>query len=411
MPDVICALDGCEEIVPEERLQRGAKYHADGCRKKAAGRRWWRGESNSRSGEPRTLDERVSREKEKLRQTEMRRTLEELTRGAAKRKEYTAAIKEVLTPFEPSEVFPFPEHDTQTTVEWVLPTSDWHVGQRTLIETTEGVYEQTLETTRRQVDKLIQAVSGIFHESRGKHVKRIWMPILGDITEGDSLRPSQLREIQIPVVKQVVEASDLLSYYFRTLLQLPGLEELIIDVIPGNHERTTTKAGNAGLAEHDYVDSYAWLMGAMLSRQFADDPRVSLTNHESFFGLREFGGLRHVFEHGSSIRSSGGSYGGIPFYPIINAARQWESQLGGVDMVFFGHLHIPYRLPLGQQGHIIGNGSLPATSRFVQSRYKVVRRPQQWLIELHREHGVTACRDLYADIDLLQPGEIWDAIR
>lgn len=403
----ICALVGCEAITPRERAARGAKYCSDACRKLNASRRYQQGVSGTRAGEPRTLEEQVENEREKMRQQEMTRTLSELTRGEAKRREYTDAIQSVLKPFQPSKVFPFPEHDTQTTVDWAVQVSDWHVGQKTDLEHTGGMYEQTLEVTRAQVDKLIAALSGIFYEAKGKRVKRLWVPILGDIVEGDSMRPAQLREIELPVVKQTVAGFDLLAYFLRTLLELPGLEELIVDVVGGNHDRTTTKAGNAGLGETDFVDTFAWLVGAMLQRSFEDDPRVSVTNWETFFGRREYAGLRHVFEHGASIRSGGGSYGGIPFYPIVNAARQYESMLGGVDCVWLGHLHTPYHLALGQEGHIIGNGALPATSRFVQSRYKSLRRPQQWLVEFHRQHGVTAFRPLYADINLPKPGEVW----
>ncbi len=396
----ICALAGCDEEVLPNR-----KYSDDECRKKAARRRY---DGKNRAPTD-LLQERLEREKERLRQNELKRTLEVLTRSAAKRQEYTAAITSVLTPFEPSEVFPFPEHDAETTVEWAVEVSDWHIGQMTSLEHTGGMYEQNLEVTRAQVDALIAALSGIFYEAKGKQVKRLWVPILGDIVEGDSMRPAQLREIQMPVVKQTVEGFDLLAYFLRTLLQLPGLEELIVDVVGGNHDRTTTKAGNAGLGETDFVDTFAWLIGSMLERSFENDPRVHITNWETFFGTREFAGLKHVFEHGASIRSGGGSYGGIPFYPIVNAARQYESMLGGVDCVWLGHLHTPYHIPLGQEGHIIGNGALPATSRFVQSRYKALRRPQQWLVEFHHKYGATAFRPLYADINLPKPGEVWKA--
>lgn len=401
MPHIpACSLDDCLTPALPRR-----KYCSDECRKRNARRRYRNGESNTLQVP--TLDDRVAKEKERLRQKEMARTLQELSRGAAKRQEYTEAIKSVLEPLEPSEVFPFPEHDATTTVEWAVQISDWHVGQKTTLEHTGGMYEQTVEVVRAQVDKLITAISGIFYESKGKHVKRLWVPLLSDIVENDSMRPSQLREIQIPVVKQVMEGFDLLAYFFRTLLQLPGLEELIVDAVGGNHDRTTPKAGLAGLGETDYCDTFAWLIGEMLKRAFADDPRVTVENWETFFGTREFAGLKHAFEHGSSIRTSGGSYGGIPFYPIVNAARQYESMLGGVDCVWLGHLHTPYHLALGQEGHIIGNGALPATSRFVQSRYKTIRRPQQTLVEFHRKHGLTAIRPLYADIDLPKPGEVW----
>ena len=404
---LFCALEGCNESIPEERRARGAKYHHDSCRLKNARRRHSRGESGTRGGEARTLDERVQQEKDKLAEKEMKRSLLELTRGAAKREEYIAAIQTVLQPYEPSIVFPFPEQDAQTRVNWAIMVSDWHIGQATTLEHTGGMYEQTLAVTREQVDRLIRAISGIFYEAKGKVVENLWIPILGDIVEGDSMRPAQLREIELPVVQQTVEGFDLLAYFISTLLQLPGLNHLEIDMVGGNHDRTSAKAGNAGLGETDFVDTFAWLIGAMLQRRFEDDPRVSIKNWETFFGTREFGGLRHVFEHGASIRTSGGSYGGIPWYPIANAARKYSEMLGGVDMVWLGHQHTPYVIPLGQQGHIVGNGSLPATSRFVQSSFKSICRPQQWLVEFHRKHGTTAFRPLYADIDLPKPGEIW----
>ena len=398
---IVCAREECgEEALP------GRKYSSDECRKRNARRRYNRGEGDTLR--ERTLTEQVQQEKDKLETREMKRSLLELTRSAAKRGEYVVAIKSVLSSYEPSIVFPFPEQDAQTTVDWAVMLSDWHIGQATTLEHTGGMYEQTLAVTREQVDRLIRAISGIFYEARGKTVKNLWVTILGDIVEGDSMRPAQLREIEIPVVKQTVEGFDLLSYFLSTLLQLPGLEHLYIDMVGGNHDRTTAKAGNAGLGETDFVDTFAWLIGAMLQRRFEDDPRVSITNWETFFGTREFAGLRHVFEHGASIRTSGGSYGGIPWYPIANAGRKYSEMLGGVDMVWFGHQHTPYVIPLGQQGHIVGNGSLPATSRFVQSSFKSIRRPQQWLVEFHRKHGATAFRPLYADIDLPKPGAVWD---
>lgn len=406
---IICALEGCEEEVGPKRRGRGAKYHDDQCRKKNAGRRYTRGQSGHRDGTPRSLPEQVQQEKDKLETREMKRSLLELTRSAAKRGEYVAAIQSSLSSYEPSIIFPLAEQDGQTTVNWAIEISDWHIGQATTLEHTGGMYEQTLAITREQVDRLLRAISGIFYESRGKVVKNLWVPILGDIVEGDSMRPAQLREIELPVVKQTVEGFDLLAYFLSTLLQLPGLEHLYVDMVGGNHDRTTAKAGNAGLGETDFVDTFAWLIGAMLQRRFEDDPRVSITNWETFFGTREFAGLRHVFEHGSSIRGGSGSYGGIPWYPIANAARKYSEMLGRVDMAWFGHQHTPYVIPLGQEGHIVGNGSLPATSRFVQSSFKSIRRPQQWLVEFHRNHGATAFRPLYADILLPKPGAVWDA--
>lgn len=382
------------------------KYCSDRCRERVADRRYTAGQSRHLGRDP-SVEEQVEHQQRRLQKEELERTLVSLSRSEAKRIRYIEAIQSALAPFEPSQPLPFREHDGKTTVDWCIQVSDWHVGQKTPIETTSGMYEQTVAKTHEQVNSLLFALSSIFHEAQGKKVRRLWVPALGDIVEGDAMRPAQLRQIEMPVVKQVVDAYDLLTVFLGALLRLPGLEELIVDVIGGNHDRTTSKPGLAGLGETDYVDTFAWLIGAFLERAFGDDPRVTIKNWDTFFGTREFGGLRHVFEHGSSIRGGTGSYGGIPWYPIHNAARKYESLLGGVDMVWFGHYHVPYVIPLGQNGWVVGNGALPATSGYAQSQLKAIRRPQQWLVEFHETVGATKFEPLYADVELPQPGDIW----
>lgn len=392
-----CAYPPCNAPVQPPHL----KYCSDAHRKANARLRYDEG-ANLRG-----TDDRVEREAKKLLEEESRKELKSLARYEVKRQRYMDYIADIIKPFEMSEPQPFPAHQKGSSVDWAIEISDWHVGQLTPIEHTGGMYEQTSDITRQQVDSLLHAVSLIYHEAEGKKVKRIWVPTLGDLMENDHMRPSQLRQTDLPVTKQVLYTYDLLTYFLRSLLGIPGLEEIIVDNIGGNHDRTTAKPGNAGLGEADYVDTFAFLLGGFLERAFEFEPRITVVNWETFFGTREFGGLKHVFEHGASFRTSGGSYGGIPWYPIHNAARQYESMLGGVDIVWLGHYHVPYNIPLGQGGWVIGNGALPATSHYAQSRYKALRRPQQWLVEFHRTVGATKFEPLYADIGLPAPGEVW----
>ncbi|KKM81587.1 hypothetical protein LCGC14_1328260 [marine sediment metagenome] len=404
----VCAFEGCSNTISKAKFR--SKYCTDNCRKRNARLRYKRGESQAAVDATPSVEEQVEKERFRLEKNELARTLRELSRGEVKRKEYIQAIEDSLSSFTVSKIFPLAIGDKKTTVDWAIILSDWHIGQMTPIETTGGIYHQNLDISRRQVDKLLYAIGRIFHESEGKVVKNILLIIAGDIVEGDSMRPAQLRQIEIPVVKQTIEGFDLLAYFIRTLLQLPDLETLDIELVGGNHDRTTTKPGLAGLGETEYVDTFAWLIGAMLDRGFEDDPRVNVKNWETFFGFREFAGLRHVFEHGAGITRGGGGYGGIPFYPIVNTAQKHSTMLGGVDIAWFGHLHTPYTLPLGQEGRIIGNGALPATTAFVQSRYKTIRRPEQTLVEFHHKIGVTNIRPLYADVDLPKPGEVWEEL-
>jgi hypothetical protein len=242
-------------------------------------------------------------------------------------------------------------------------------------------------------------------------LEEIWNLFIGDIVDGDSLRPSHRAQVDLPVTQQVIESADLMALTIRRQLLLPGIKRIYVDIVGGNHDRTTTRAGNAALGEADFVDTYAWLQGAILERWFEDEPRVTIKNWESFYGYREFAGLRHAFEHGASVRGSSGSYGGIPWYPIMNAVQNYDRMLGGIDVFWLGHFHRPAWLPLGQNSWVFINGALPPSSEFIQSNYKSVREPMQWLVEFNaRRHWVNSVHPLYADIGVLQkPGALWDA--
>ena len=392
-----CALSGCTK-----GQRPGSKYSSDACRKTAARQAYNARNKTSDSD----IDTEQATVREKMEKQEMAAELTALHRTEAKRQVYLDTIKLALDSFEPSKVFPLDVSEPTTKVDWMIQLSDWHIGQRTEMSATGNLYEQTLSNSRAQVDNLLEAIADIFYESAGKQVENIWVCVNGDIVEGDVMRPSQLRGIEFAVTKQTVEATDLLSYFLRTLAQLPGVQKILVDIQGGNHDRTTTKPGLAGLGETDYVDTYAYLIGAMLERWFDKDDRIDINTCESFFGVREFAGKRHVFEHGASIKGGGG-YGGIPFYPIVRAADGYSNMVDGADFVHLGHLHTPYTLPLHRDGMVVGNGALPATTEFVQAKFKKILRPSQTLLEFHRNVGLTAYRKLYADGNLQEASVIW----
>jgi hypothetical protein len=274
---------------------------------------------------------------------------------------------------------------------------------------TGGVYEQTTEIVRWQVQQLISAARSIFDvEVKGQTIDEILVIFNGDLHENDSMRPGQAAKIDRLVTQQVVEVFDLASYVLRELLTFPGIKRIEVHNVGGNHDRTSPKRGDAGLGELDYVDTYAWLIGELLSRHFESEPRLTFKNWATYYGYTEFAGRKIIFEHGSSFKGGAGSYGGIPWYPIVNSARMLTDMLGGGDLVLFGHVHQPAILPIRQDSWVVINGALPATSSFLQSTYKALRTPTQWLLDLHEEHGVTDFRPLYArPVSLEKPGAIW----
>ncbi|KKM24728.1 hypothetical protein LCGC14_1602200 [marine sediment metagenome] len=364
------------------------------------------------STEPETADAVIERERKRLRDAQLAKELRQLQRTEAKRQEYLEVVQDVLTPFKPSECVPIEGIDTARPEHfWTLLFSDWHVGQRTPIQTTGGIYEQTTEITKWQIDRMMKSFKAIHNvQIQGQDIRKLLIIFDGDLVENDSMRASQAHGIDRLVTQQAVEVYDLMGFVLRQFLSFPGIEEIEVHNVGGNHDRTSPKPGLAGLGELDYIDTYSWLVGTLLARSFEDEPRIKMTNWETFFGYTTFADRRIIFEHGSSFRLGSGSYGGVPWYPTTNAANKLIDMLGGGDLVLFGHLHRPAVVPLKQDAWLVVNGALPATTSYVQSAMKAVRTPTQWLINLHKEHGVVEFHPMYAPPPgLRKPGHVWQA--
>jgi len=357
-----------------------------------------------------TMDQAIERETNRLRNQELTRELSQLQRTEAKRQQYIRSIEQSLAPYAPTELVPASlQYDDLSPHSWVLQFSDWHVGQSTPIQTTGGVYEQTTEITRWQVERMVNALRSIHSvQKNGYEIKKILVVFNGDLLENDQMRASQARGIDRLVTQQAVEVFDLMGYTLRQLLTFPGVEEIEVHNVGGNHDRTSQKPGNAGLGELDYVDTYSWLVGSLLTRALSDEPRIKMTNWETYFGYTEFCGQRIIFEHGSSVRLGVGSYGGVPWYPVVNGANKLMDMLGGAELVMMGHVHQPAVLPIKQRTWLVMNGSLPATTSWVQATMKSVREPTQWLLNLHEEHGVVEFHPIYAPpASFRRDGSIW----
>lgn len=405
---LICALPGCEKEVTPPRK----KFCSNPCRIKSAQASYLDRRSAELQAVP--LDQRVIDERERLRRQQETKTLMQLQRSEAKRQEYIDVLRDIVPTFPVT-----PYHDPArinrgnvADIAWGIDLSDWQVGQHTPIQSTGGIYEQTTEIAARQLDKVWEAIRQIYDVEVGggsKRLRDLWLNFIGDLIDGDCLRPAQAAQIDRVATRQVLEVCDLAALFIRRCLSLPGIERIVIDMVGGNHDRTSAKAGNAGLGELDFVDTYAFLIGHWLKTAFAQEPRVDIKVWETFYGYRKFGGLRHAFEHGASFKGGSGAYGGVPWYPISNAAQNYIKMLGGVDIVHMGHWHQPAILPLGQGGWTIMNGALPVSSQFIQSSFKGLRAPLQWMTEYNVKHEwVNNFYPLYADVgQFAKAGTVW----
>lgn len=393
-----CALEGCSNTFTPKRGGVPQKYCCKDHRVKA-----------NAKAPTRSLDEVVAEAEERDRRRERETELRKITQQEHRLRRYESVLDGALRAYEPVELAAPQQHSNLPVHEDILVTSDWHVGQKTTLEETGGVYEQDIATARMQVAKIWKAVERLHSiNSSGRRMTTLHHLYLGDLVEGDDMRPSQHRKVEELVTAQLIEGFDLLAWLVRQELTI--YEKVVLDITGGNHDRKG-KPGDAGLGELGYTDTFMWLAGAFLERVLAKDieaGRLQINNWTTFFGFKEVLGLKVVFEHGSSFKWASGGYGGIPWYAVSNLGPRYAAMLGGADLIAIGHGHRPVLLPNGR-GWIIANGALPATSTYVQAGMKVVSRPQQWLLSAHEEMGLTNFTPIYADVPgTLLPGQLWE---
>ncbi len=337
-----------------------------------------------------------------------RTELKKITALESRIRRYERALNESLTAYTPTPLVykktaaakKLPQH------ELVLCVGDWHTGAKVQIHETGGVYEQDVATTREQVFRLWDRVKRLHEiQSAGINYTKLHIISLGDLIDNDDMRPSQHRNVEDVMTVQTVQAFDLFTWLCRQALTL--FDEVEVDLVGGNHDRTGRNKGNAGLGELDYADTMSWLIGEFTKRLFENEPRIKVRNWNTFFGYKKVAGNRVVFEHGSSIKWAANSYGGVPWYGVSQLPRKFAEMLGDSDLFIIGHGHRPAVLPSGRGWQVL-NGALPATTNYEQSSFKTVHRPLQWLLSLHREYGVTGWTPIYLDVPgTVLPGEIW----
>lgn len=392
-----CAAPDCtQRFVPKRKSQI---YHDKACGQRVS--------NASRSGGL-TLDDALAASHAKDVEQSQRQELKKATALESRIRRYLEVLETSVAAYEPTPlVVQQPKDKALPLHEMILATGDWHTGMKMQIHETGGIYEQNVETTRQQVFKLFDRVQRLLAiQSSGVRVQKLHLIGLGDLIEGDDMRPSQHRHIEDVMTVQTIQAMDLFSWLIRQLLTL--VEEVEVDMVGGNHDRTGRNKGNAGLGELDYADTMSWLIGEFCKRLFENEPRVKIRNWNTFFGYKLVAGQKLVFEHGSSIKWNAGSYGGVPWYGVSQLPAKYAAMLGAADITIMGHGHRPAILPDGR-GWLVINGALPATSGFEQSNFKTVRRPLQWLMNIHEEHGLVGWQPIYLDVPgTILPGTVWE---
>lgn len=377
----IAAKFGVSYSVIDKALVKSRRSHAD---------------ELERIAEQSHTDKLIEQQRTQAQNKQSVQELRELTKLRAFQQELREALVNAALALEPPKLSSIAlDHGPNDEETPVLVISDVHVGQATEARINAG-YEINIETIREQWEQLKQAIFRIWEVM---HVTTPWVHLrilmVGDTVEGSNMRASQARIVDLLVTKQTMIYGQMAAELVLFCLQF--FKTVEIDVVPGNHGRTTTKPGVAGLSELDPGDSFDLLaaeFAASILKHAIDEGRVTMRIHESTWATLDVMGVKGAMEHGASLKGGGG-WAGIPFYGITKLGPLYRELVPGVDFLVFGHYHQGYILPMGTEGIIIGNGSFPATTPYVSGSMHRARRPTQTLFSVHPRRKVTMVRELW----------------
>lgn len=310
------------------------------------------------------------------------------------------AIRETCLRLDPPNyIVPPHERSNFENEEEGLILSDIHVGMGIESRLNAG-WEYRLPHIEAQFEKLATGVLR-FREVRGKAIPVNTLTIfdLGDDVEGDNMRNSQHRIIDMMATEQTGAYAKMLAGLVMQLLR--RYKKIRLLRVPGNHGRTTQRAGLGGGGELDPVQSYDWLAGLMVAQMCSkavEDGRLEIINHRKPWGVTEMMGHTLVYEHGASISASQ-SFAGLPFYGFYKAAARYQALIGRQFSFFLmGHWHQAFDIPApGLYCRVMGNGAFPPTTPYIANELKSAAIPCQTLFSVHPDKARTLLAHVFME--------------
>lgn len=295
-----------------------------------------------------------------------------------------------LPPIIPPKARPV-EH-TGEVEDIVCLVSDMQGGELVDAEEMGGLNEYTFAKLEQEVWTYLERVRRIVAERRvaGKDVRRLHLPLLGDIIDGETVYRGQQWHIEQNVFDQSVRLYEMLAQLIIALTELDA--EIVVETIPGNHGRVGAKGEAALRVNWDNV------VYQYLAIRLKGVKGVAFNGpHKSWYKVVDILGWKFHLGHGDNVKG----WGGIPFYGFTRAYTNDFMLLALMKETFqywiCGDKHVQFSIDMGP-GEIIVNGNWVGTSYFSAKELHKGGRPSQTVFGVTEREGVTWRQPVYLDI-------------
>jgi hypothetical protein len=324
------------------------------------------------------LAARRKKEKELLEKRETRQVVKELERELAEagaRHDFLDTLIEAPEP-EPYKVKKRPgQGRTLPAATYVMPTSDWHMGERVRPETISNRNEYTPEIAQERAEQFWKSHLLMLEGARAMWDVRdavLWLG--GDLMTG-YIHEEYLEENFLSPVEEALLVHETLVAGINLFLERSDLDHILVPTNHGNHSRTGEKLKVASEARN----SFEWLAYQHLRLHFADEPRLTFQIASGYHNTVDLYGFRINFHHGHKIGFQGGVGGiSIPANKRIQRLaasfplRFEHTDQGPTHLDVFGHWH-----ELEYPRWFIKNGSLIGWNLYAEAKGLSFQDPLQ----------------------------------
>lgn len=259
--------------------------------------------------------------------------------------------------------------------------SDVHMGEVISAEEIGDINAFNSEICRQRLRRYIGAACSIGARwAEDTECVGVYFALGGDLISGDIHEELRItndltahEQVQAMVEETVAAIKHLLDAFGR----------VHVTCVHGNHGRNTPKS----TAKLYSRLSYDMQIGAMVEREFHNNPRVTFQMSAAKDQVTPIFGWNLLSTHGDKMGTGGGQGFAGPFLPIVRGGKkvmaQYASRGQQIHYMLHGHYHTS-----GNPGNILSNGSVPGYSEFGDDLRAAVEPPQQNLFLMHSRWGM-----------------------
>lgn len=274
----------------------------------------------------------------------------------------------------------------------ILLLSDWHAYEVVKPERVLGLNEYNADVLGRRAFRVIQSVRTIADKMRagGWRFPRLVVAANGDMISG-TIHEVERHSDAPNVIQAAIGCGLLLADCLRDLAA--SFDAVEVFGTSGNHGRLPD---HKRVSQKDPSRSWDYLIYSIARQALAAVPNVKFVLPDSYSVVYEVEGWRVYQGHGHDVKS----WQSIPFYGIsraatgLNALRVATGQ--PIHYFLFSHFHNPGSICAPGSEYFV-NGSLIGGTEFSVNGLGRADRPSQWLLGVHRDHGITHRWPIYAD--------------